>query len=51
VLASADLKAENSLDEPLRVAPAEKAVTAASGGFELTLDAQSFSVLRAKFSK
>ena len=48
VLASADLAAENSLEQPTRVSPSEKRVTATSGVFELPLDAQSFSVLRVK---
>jgi alpha-N-arabinofuranosidase len=49
VLASADLKAENSLEQPKRVSPMEKPVAAASGGFDLTLEPQSVTVLRAKF--
>jgi alpha-N-arabinofuranosidase len=51
VLASADLKAENSLDQPARLAPTEKAVSATSSGFDLTLDPQSFTVFRAKYAK
>ena len=51
VLASADLKAENSLEQPTRLAPAERSVAAASAGFDLTLDPQSFTVLRAKYSR
>jgi len=48
VLASDDLKAENSLEQPTRVAPADKPLAASSGGFDLTLQPQSFTVLRAK---
>jgi alpha-L-arabinofuranosidase len=51
VLASADLKAENSLDQPVCLAPVEKSVTASSSSFDLTLDPQSFTVIRAKYSK
>ena len=51
VLASADLKAENSLDQPTRLAPVEKSLTASSSSFDLTLDPQSFTVIRAKYSK
>jgi alpha-L-arabinofuranosidase len=51
VLASADLKAENSLEQPTRVAPAEKPLPASGAGFDLTLEPQSFTVLRAKYSK
>jgi alpha-L-arabinofuranosidase len=49
VLASADLKAENSLDQPTRVAPADKSLAASSSGFDLPLEPQSFTVLRAKY--
>ncbi len=48
VLASDDLKAENSLEQPARVAPADKSLSASAGGFDLTLPPQSFTVLRAK---
>ena len=51
VLGSADLAAENTLDQPTRVAPVEKAITATSGVFELPLDAQSFAVFRVKLTK
>ena len=49
VLASADLKAENSLDQPTRLAPVEKPLAASASGFDLTLDPQSFTVIRAKY--
>jgi alpha-N-arabinofuranosidase len=48
VLASDDLKAENSLEQPARVAPVDKSLSASAGGFDLTLPPQSFTVLRAK---
>jgi alpha-N-arabinofuranosidase len=48
VLASQDLKAENSLDQPTRVAPTDKPLPASGSGFDLTLEPQSFTVLRAK---
>ena len=51
VLASADLKAENSLDQPARLAPVEKPLAASSNSVDLTLDPQSFTVMRAKYSK
>jgi alpha-L-arabinofuranosidase len=51
VLASADLKAENSLDQPTRLVPVEKSLTASSSSFDLTLDPQSFTVIRAKYSR
>jgi hypothetical protein len=50
VLASADLKAENSLDQPTRLAPVDKSLIASSSGFDLRLDPQSFTVIRAKYS-
>ena len=46
VLASADLKDENSLDQPTRLAPVEKSLTASSSSFDLTLVPQSFTVIR-----
>lgn len=46
VLESADLKAENSLENPTRVAPVERQVTISSGEFACTLTPQSFTVLR-----
>ena len=48
--ASADLKAENSLDQPTRLAPVDKSLIASSSGFDLRLDPQSFTVIRAKYS-
>ena len=51
VLASADLKAENSLDQPARLAPVERPLAVSSNGVDLTLDPQSFTVMRAKYSK
>jgi alpha-L-arabinofuranosidase len=51
VLASADLKAENSLDQPTRLAPVEKSLAASSSGLDLTLDPHSFTVVRARYSK
>ena len=51
VLGSAELAAENTLDQPTRVAPVEKSIAATSGVFELPLDAQSFAVLRVKLTK
>lgn len=47
VLSSADLKAENTLQEPTKVAPVEQAVTANAGKISLTLKPNSLSVLRA----
>ena len=46
VLAGADLKAENSLDEPAKVAPVERQVAVSSGEFTFTLAPNSLSVLR-----
>jgi alpha-L-arabinofuranosidase len=51
VLASSDLKAENSLEQPARLAPAERSLAPSAAGFDLTLEPQSFSVLRAAYSK
>ena len=51
VLASGDLNAENSLDQPTRLAPVERTVAPSSSGFDLTLDAQSLTVLRVKYSR
>ena len=51
VLASPDLAIENSLDQPTKFAPIEKRVAATSGGFDLTLDGQSMTVLRARLVK
>ena len=46
VLASPDLKAENSLDEPMKVAPVEQLFEVPSGEFAFTLAANSLTVLR-----
>jgi alpha-L-arabinofuranosidase len=46
VLAGSDLKAENSLDEPTKVAPVERQVTVSSSEFTFTLAPNSLSVLR-----
>ncbi|HXG68053.1 MAG TPA: alpha-L-arabinofuranosidase C-terminal domain-containing protein [Blastocatellia bacterium] len=46
VLASADLKAENSLAEPTKVAPVEQPFTVASNEFAYTLAPNSLTVLR-----
>jgi len=46
VLANADLAIENSLKEPVKIAPVEKQVTTASGQFTYTLPANSVTVLR-----
>ena len=46
VLAGSDLKAENSLDEPTRVAPVERQVAVSSSEFTFTLAPNSLSVLR-----
>jgi alpha-N-arabinofuranosidase len=46
VLAGSDLKAENSLDEPTKVAPVERQVAVSSSEFTFTLAPNSLSVLR-----
>src|SRR6266542_657213 len=46
ILAGSDLKAENSLDEPTRVAPVERQVAVSSSEFTFTLAPNSLSVLR-----
>jgi alpha-N-arabinofuranosidase len=46
VLAASDLKAENSLDEPAKIAPVEKQFAVSSNEFTFTLDPNSLSVLR-----
>ena len=46
VLASPDLKAENSLDDPTKVSPVERQLVASSGEFAYTLAPQSMTVLR-----
>jgi alpha-N-arabinofuranosidase len=45
-LAASDLKAENSLDEPAKVAPVEKQFAVSSSEFAFTLAPNSLSVLR-----
>ena len=45
-LASADLKVENSLKEPKKIAPVEGTVTANGANVDFTLPAQSMTVLR-----
>jgi alpha-N-arabinofuranosidase len=46
VLASSDLKAENSLDQPTRVSPVERRLTVPSGDFSYTFAPSSVTVLR-----
>ena len=46
VLQSGDLKAENSLDQPTKIAPVERPLPAAGADFVYTLAAYSFTVLR-----
>jgi hypothetical protein len=46
VLASPDLKAENSLNKPMKVAPVEQQFAVPSGEFTFTLAANSLTVLR-----
>ncbi|MCM3900894.1 MAG: hypothetical protein ND866_04245 [Pyrinomonadaceae bacterium] len=46
VLESSDLKAENSLDNPTKVAPVEGPLVIPSGEFVFTLAPQSFTVMR-----
>ena len=46
VLESADLQAENSLDQPTRVAPVESRVPLGAGGLSLELQPQSVTVVR-----
>jgi alpha-L-arabinofuranosidase len=46
VLTSDDLAAENSLDQPLKVAPVERAVAANGSTVDITLPGYSLSVLR-----
>lgn len=44
ILASADLKAENSLDEPRKIAPVERRFAAPSGDFNFILEPNSLTV-------
>jgi alpha-N-arabinofuranosidase len=46
ILASSDLKAENSLEEPTKVSPVEQQLTVPSAEFSFTLAPQSLTVLR-----
>lgn len=46
VLESSDLKAENSLDNPMRVAPVEKQITVSANQFAHTFTPQSLTVIR-----
>ena len=46
VLESADLQAENSLDQPTRVAPVESRVPLGAGDLRLELQPQSVTVVR-----
>ena len=46
VLESSDLKAENSLDQPTRIAPVQRQVPIPKGEFVYTFMPQSFTVLR-----
>ena len=46
ILASSDLKAENSLAEPTKVSPVEQQLTVPSGDFSFTLAPNSITILR-----
>jgi alpha-L-arabinofuranosidase len=46
VLKSSDLKAENSLDQPVKLSPTERQFEIPSGEFDFTLDPSSLTVLR-----
>ncbi len=46
ILAGSDLKAENNLDEPTKIAPVERQVAVSSGEFTFTLAPNSLTVLR-----
>ncbi|HZI86183.1 MAG TPA: alpha-L-arabinofuranosidase C-terminal domain-containing protein [Pyrinomonadaceae bacterium] len=46
VLESSDLKAENSIETPTKVAPVEKQLTVPGGEFAYTISPQSFTVIR-----
>ena len=46
MLESSDLKPENSLDNPTKVAPVERPLVIPSSEFAYTLTPQSFTVLR-----
>jgi alpha-N-arabinofuranosidase len=51
VLGSTDLKAENSLEQPTRLAPVESTARPAGSGFDLTLAPRSLTVLRAGYAR
>ena len=51
VLGSPDPKAENSLDEPTKLAPVEKTVKSTGSGVEVTLEPQSLTVVRVGYSR
>jgi alpha-N-arabinofuranosidase len=46
VIENSDLKAENSLDNPTKVAPVERQLTVPSREFSYTLTPNSFTVMR-----
>lgn len=46
VLASSDLKIENTLDQPTRLAPVENTLSVSSPAFDVTLEPHSMTVLR-----
>ena len=46
VIGSAELKAENSLAEPVKLAPVEKSIRVPSNDFSVTLSPNSLTVLR-----
>jgi alpha-L-arabinofuranosidase len=49
VLVSGDLKAENSLDQSMRIAPVEKIITAAGRSLQVKLEPYSMTVLRTAY--
>jgi alpha-L-arabinofuranosidase len=51
VLASSDLKMENSLDAPMRLAPVEQKLTIKTAKFAYTLPPQSLTVLRLTYKR
>lgn len=51
VLESSDLKAENSLDNPTRVAPVERQITVSGNQFPHTFTGQSMTVIRVQLSE
>ena len=46
ILESSDLKAENSMDNPTKVAPIERQLAVAAGEFAYTLTPNSLTVIR-----